>query len=137
MPSSVRHVLEMKNLFMRYPSSMNWILDGLNLCISSGESLALVGPSGCGKSTVAKVVMQLFPPGSLCKGDLLLVGRDPRQLNNAALRQLRGEAVGLVFQDSMTRLNRLMTIGSHLLDTFFCYRNQMNIYHLMGYHHYP
>ena len=47
----------------------------------------------------------------------MLLGQDPRKLNNAALRQLRGEAVGLVFQDPMTRLNPLMSIGEHLLDT--------------------
>jgi len=103
---------------------MNWTLDGLSLRIGSGESLALVGPSGCGKSTIAKVVMQLLPPGSLCKGDLLLLGQDPRKLNNAALRQLRGEAVGLVFQDPMTRLNPLMSIGEHLLDTLKAHRPQ-------------
>ncbi len=126
MTSSVRHVLEMKNLFMRYPRSMNWTLNGLTLRIESGESLALVGPSGCGKSTVAKVVMHLLPPGSLCKGDLLLLGQDPRKLTNAALSQVRGEAVGLVFQDPMTRLNPLMSIGEHLLDTLKAHRPNKN-----------
>ncbi len=126
MPSSVRDVLEMKGLFMRYPNSMNWTLEGFSLQIAPGESSALVGPSGCGKSTVAKVALQLLPSGSFCKGDLLLAGRDPRKISNSALRQLRGEAVGLIFQDPMTRLNPLMTIGDHLVDTLKAHRPREN-----------
>ncbi len=122
MPSSLGHVLEIKHLSMRYPSSANWILDGLSLTISAGERLALVGPSGCGKSTVAKVALQLLPAGSICKGSLLLAGNDPRTLSHARLRAFRGEAVGLIFQDPMTRLNPLMTIGGHLLDTLRAHR---------------
>ena len=117
MPSSSEQVLELSQLRMRYPRSADWTLDGLNLSIKSGERLALVGPSGCGKSTVAKAVLHLLPPGSICQGGLLLTGQDPRPLQQKRLRQLRGEAVGLVFQDPMTRLNPLMTVGKHLLDT--------------------
>jgi peptide/nickel transport system ATP-binding protein len=84
--------------------------------------LALVGPSGCGKSTLARAVLQLLPPGSQCSGGLELAGRDPRQLRRGALRQLRGEAVGLVFQDPMTRLNPLLTVGDHLADTLAAHR---------------
>ena len=102
---------------MRYPTSHSWILEGFNLRIASKERLALVGPSGCGKSTVARVVLQLLPPGSTCKGELLLAKQDPREMTEAGLRELRGKAVGLVFQDPMTRLNPLLTIGGHLIDT--------------------
>ena len=66
MPSSSEQVLELSQLRMRYPRSADWTLDGLNLSIKSGERLALVGPSGCGKSTVAKAVLHLLPPGSVC-----------------------------------------------------------------------
>jgi len=85
--------------------------------LQPGERLALVGPSGCGKSTVARAVLQLLPPGSRCEGGLELAGQDPRRLGQRDLRRLRGGAVGLVFQDPMTRLNPLMTIGEHLADT--------------------
>ena len=122
MPSFLAHVLEMKSLYMRYETSGSWVLDGFNLRIASGERLALVGPSGCGKSTVARVLMQLLPDGSICKGELLLVGQDPRNMNQSSLRKLRGKAVGLVFQDPMTRLNPLMTIGDHLVDTIRAHR---------------
>jgi len=62
-------------------------------------------------------VLQLLPAGSQCSGAIQLAGRDPRQLSRSALRQLRGEAVGLVFQDPMTRLNPLLSVGEHLSDT--------------------
>ena len=124
MPSSSGQILELNQLCMRYPRSTDWTLDGLNLSIKAGERLALVGPSGCGKSTLARVVLQLLPPGSICNGTLQLAGQDPRKLEQKQLRQLRGESVGLVFQDPMTRLNPLMTVGQHLLDTLKAHRRE-------------
>ena len=112
MPNAPGTVLTLNQLRLRYPGSESWTLDGLDLSLKSGDRLALVGPSGCGKSTVARAALQLLPPGSCCKGDLRLNGQDPRQLSRSALRALRGEAVGLVFQDPMTRLNPLMTVGA-------------------------
>ncbi len=122
MVSSFDPVLNIQDLRMRYPSSSTWLLDGLNLRLEAGERLALIGSSGCGKSTVARVILQLLPIGSLCEGGLLLTGKDPRGLNQKMLRRFRGEAVGLVFQDPMTRLNPLMTVGEHLLDTLKAHR---------------
>ncbi|MFM8976112.1 MAG: ATP-binding cassette domain-containing protein, partial [Vulcanococcus sp.] len=110
-------VLHLQQLTVRYPGAERNTLDGLNLRLQAGERLALVGPSGCGKSTVARAVLQLLPQGSHCGGALELCGQDPRRLRRGALRQLRGEAVGLVFQDPMTRLNPLLSIGEHLADT--------------------
>ena len=110
-------VLELRQLQVRYPGAERPTLDGLDLTLHPGERLALVGPSGCGKSTVARAVLQLLPPGSSCEGELELTGQDTRRLGRADLRRLRGGAVGLVFQDPMTRLNPLLTIGEHLRDT--------------------
>ncbi len=115
-------VLKIAGLLVRYPGAAQPTLAGLDLQLAAGDRLALVGPSGCGKSTVARAVLQLLPPGSTCTGGLELAGQDPRQLDRAALRQLRGETVGLVFQDPMTRLNPLMTIGEHLGDTLAAHR---------------
>ena len=110
-------LLRIQELVVRYPGADSPTLNGLNLSLHPGETLALVGPSGCGKSTVARAVLQLLPAGSVCNGTLELAGRDPRTLSRPALRRLRGEAVGLVFQDPMTRLNPLLSIGAHLADT--------------------
>ena len=110
-------ILRLKQLLVHYPGTAVATLNGLDLVLQPGERLALVGPSGCGKSTVARAVLQLLPPGSRCEGGLELAGQDPRRLDQRDLRRLRGGAVGLVFQDPMTRLNPLMTIGEHLADT--------------------
>ena len=118
-----RPVLELNQLKLRYPGSDRWTLNGLDLCLEAGETLALVGSSGCGKSTVARAVMQLLPMGTICEGGLKLTGQDPRQLNRPGLRRLRGQAAGLVFQDPMTRLNPLMPVGEHLLDTLKAHRS--------------
>jgi peptide/nickel transport system ATP-binding protein len=115
-------VLHLQQLKVRYPGAELSTLDGLDLQLGAGERLALVGPSGCGKSTVARAVLQLLPQGSRCAGELELCGQDPRRLRRGALRQLRGEAVGLVFQDPMTRLNPLLSIGEHLTDTLAQHR---------------
>ncbi|WP_115125985.1 ABC transporter ATP-binding protein [Synechococcus sp. GEYO] len=119
-------VLELEQFRLRYPGSQAWTLYGLDLRLHPGERLALVGPSGCGKSTVARAALQLLPPGSNCEGELSLNGHDPRNLSLTDLRRLRGESVGLVFQDPMTRLNPLMTVGGHLLDTLGAHRPGMN-----------
>ena len=115
-------VLDLQQLLVRYPGAAAPTLDGLDLSLAAGDSLALVGPSGCGKSTVARAVLQLLPAGSRCEGGLLLAGQDPRRLRRGPLRRLRGEAAGLVFQDPMTRLNPLLTIGEHLADTLAAHR---------------
>ena len=110
-------VLQLEDLVVAYPGSADPTLDGLTLSLQRGERLALVGPSGCGKSTVARAVLGLLPEGSRSQGCLELMGSDPRRLRRGALNRLRGEAVGLVFQDPMTRLNPLISIGDHLRDT--------------------
>lgn len=115
-------VLLLNELLVAYPEAPEPTLDGLSLSLEPGQRLALVGPSGCGKSTVARAVLGLLPPGSRREGSLKLCGKDPNQLNRRALNQLRGEAVGLVFQDPMTRLNPLLSIGAHLTDTLQAHR---------------
>ena len=127
-----REVLRLQDLKVRYPGSPTNVLDGLDLRLNQGETLALVGPSGCGKSTVARAVLQLLPPGSLCEGRLELTGEDPRRLSASSLRQLRGQAAGLVFQDPMTRLNPLMTVGEHLRDTLEAHRCQHSLERAQG-----
>ncbi len=116
-------VLQLRDLLVRYPGAAEATLNGLDLTLAAGERLALVGPSGCGKSTVARAVLQLLPAGSVCRGTLRLAGADPRRLTPPDLQQLRGTAVGLVFQDPMTRLNPLMTIGEHLADTLSAHQS--------------
>ena len=69
-PSSGSPVLRIEGLSVSYPGAERPTLDGLDLSLAAGDRLALVGPSGCGKSTVARAVLQLLPPGSVCEGSL-------------------------------------------------------------------
>ncbi len=118
MNNSLKEVLKINNLHAIYPNSSAYVLNGLDLKMNCGDRLALVGSSGCGKSTVARAVMQLLPDGSACYGEIFLNGKNILELDEVSLQTIRGKEVGLIFQDPMTRLNPLMSIGDHLVDTF-------------------
>ena len=128
---SSKEVLKINKLNAIYPNSTTSVLRGLNLNINRGDRLALVGSSGCGKSTVAKAVMQLLPKGCFCDGEIVLNGNNVLDLDKFALQAIRGKEVGLIFQDPMSRLNPLMTVGDHLVDTFKAHDNSEPIYKLV------
>ena len=115
---SSKEVLKINKLNAIYPNSSTYVLKGLELKMYRGDRLALVGSSGCGKSTVAKAVMQLLPNGSACYGEIFLNGKNVLKLDKVSLQNIRGREVGLIFQDPMSRLNPLMSIGDHLVDTY-------------------
>ena len=122
MINSSKEILKIEKLRMKYINQSEWILNGINLQINQGDKFALIGKSGCGKSTLARTILQLFPCKAICEGEIFVAGQSSKSISKAALRKIRGESVGFVFQDPMTRLNPLMTIGDHLLDTLNCQR---------------
>ena len=79
--------------------------------------MGLVGESGCGKSTLGRAIMRLLPEGSKVEGEINFQDKSLLALDNKELREFRGEVVALIFQDPMTRLDPLMTIGDHCLET--------------------
>lgn len=106
-------------------NSSPWAVRGVSLEVYPGECLGLVGESGCGKSTLGRAMLRLLPPGSQVQGRLDFDQTPVLSLEREALRRFRGEAVGLVFQDPMTRLDPLMTIGEHCATTLKAHRPQL------------
>ena len=85
--------------------------------VNTGEIVGVVGESGCGKSTVASAVMRLLPPnGEISGGQILFQGQDLRQLDQEAMRQLRGKEMAMIFQDPMTSLNPVFSIEQQMID---------------------
>lgn len=120
-------LLSVNNLRVAYPrqrqgsdqagQSINWAVDDVSFTLQPGERLGLVGESGCGKSTLGRTIMRLLPDASQIEGQILFDGQPVLSLSPTALQRFRGEAIALIFQDPMTRLNPLMTIGDHCLET--------------------
>ncbi len=93
-------------------------VDGVSLDIGSGEMVALVGESGCGKTMVALSVMGLVPspPGRIASGEILFKGEDLVGMDDAGLRRVRGNHIGMVFQEPMTSLNPVFRIGEQIAE---------------------
>ena len=109
-------IIEVNNLEVSYPSNQFPILKNFRLEIIKKEHTAIIGSSGCGKSTLAKSLVQMLPEGTKCKGNLLVDGKDPRKMNNEELQIFRRTKFGFIYQDSIKRLNPLMTVGDHLYE---------------------
>ncbi|NDW45995.1 ABC transporter ATP-binding protein [Ruegeria sp. PrR005] len=98
------------------------ILRRVNLTIAPGEIVAVTGESGSGKSMTALAVMQLMPAGSTATGSILLDGEEVLDLPEDRMCQLRGASVGMVFQEPMTALNPVKTIGDQVMETILIHR---------------
>lgn len=93
-------------------------LNGLSLSIEKGKTLGLVGETGAGKTTAGLAVLGLIPspPGVIVSGEILLNGKDLRALTDKEMDQIRGDAVAMIFQDPMTSLNPVMTVGDQIAE---------------------
>jgi peptide/nickel transport system ATP-binding protein len=110
-------LLSVENLRVAYSAGQPYVVDDVSFTLQPGERLGLVGESGCGKSTLGRAAMRLLSESAEVQGRVLFQGQSVFDLTPAQMRQFRGEAVALVFQDPMTRLDPLMTIGDHCLET--------------------
>ncbi|WP_017295204.1 dipeptide ABC transporter ATP-binding protein [Geminocystis herdmanii] len=125
-------LLEIKNLKVAYPvtnygeNQLTWAVNDVSFDLDKGEIMALVGESGCGKSTLGRAVMRLLPDKSSIEGSANFQGEDIFSFDSQAMRRFRGEAIALVFQDPMTRLDPLMTIGDHCIETLKAHQPQLS-----------
>ena len=123
-------LLSVNNLRVAYPRQASgdivWAVDDVSFKLKPGEKIGLVGESGCGKSTLGRAIMRLLPEGSQVSGKALFQDKSVFELNKAELQEFRGEVVALVFQDPMTRLDPLMTIGAHCLETIKAHQPELS-----------
>ena len=117
-------LLEIKDLKVYYfvRDGVIKAIDGIRLWMDKGESLGVVGESGSGKSTLAAAIMRLIPPpGKIVEGSILFKGVDLTKLKEEDMRKIRGKSISMVFQDPMTSLDPLQTIGDHLTETILAH----------------
>ena len=113
-------LLQVKNLVVEFPSRHGTLraLDHISFDIAAGEILGVVGESGAGKSlTGAAIIGLLEPPGRIASGQILLEGQRIDNLNHEQMRHIRGKRIGAIFQDPLTSLNPLFTVGRQLTET--------------------
>lgn len=114
------NLLEVKNLIVEFPNRRGTLraLDDISFAIAPGEILGVVGESGAGKSlTGASIIGLLEPPGRIASGQILLEGQRIDNLPYEQMRHIRGRKIGAIFQDPLTSLNPLYTIGRQLSET--------------------
>ncbi|USR90889.1 ABC transporter ATP-binding protein [Phormidium yuhuli AB48] len=123
-------LLHIDQLRIAYPQTdpndpLTWAVDDVSFQLAPGDRLGVVGESGCGKSTLGRAFMGLLPPGSHLEGDIRFQGQSILSRSPGQLRKFRGEEIALIFQDPMTRLNPLMTIGDHCIETLQAHRPKL------------
>jgi oligopeptide/dipeptide ABC transporter ATP-binding protein len=114
-------LLDVRDLQTQFSTSGGVVraVDGVSWDVRAGETVALVGESGCGKSVSALSVMRLVsaPAGRIVGGQILFKGRDLLGLSDEEMRKVRGREIGMIFQEPMTSLNPVLTIGRQLTET--------------------
>ena len=114
-------LLEVKDLHTEFRTGAGLVraVDGISYTVEPGETVAIVGESGSGKSVSALSVLRLIPdpPGRITGGEIRFGGRDILQLSDAEMREVRGGEIGMVFQEPMTSLNPVLTIGRQITET--------------------
>ena len=114
-------LLEVKDLATYFYTSDGIVkaVDGISYDIQEGETVSLVGESGCGKSVSALSIMRLIPnpPGRTVAGEVIFDGEDILKMDESEIRNIRGHRIGMVFQEPMTSLNPVLTIGRQLTET--------------------
>src|ERR1700682_4551759 len=113
-------VLEVKDLVTRFhtPEGIVYAVNGVSFRLDEGETLAIVGESGSGKSVTMLTLMQLVPtpPGEILGGEAHFLGHDLLKMSADDIRHVRGAQIAMIFQDALTALNPVITIGKQLME---------------------
>ncbi len=116
----MEHLLEIRGLKTHFATDDGMVraVDGVDLTIDSGETLGVVGESGCGKTVTALSVLKLIamPPGQIVGGEILWRGRDLVGCSKQEMRRIRTSEIGIVFQEPMTSLNPVYTVGEQIAE---------------------
>ncbi len=113
-------LLEIKDLTVRYITRANTIyaVSNVDLSIEEGQTLGLVGETGAGKTTTARAILRLIqtPPGKIEGGEIFYKGQDILKLPPAEVRKIRGKEISMIFQDPMSALNPILTVGEQIAE---------------------
>ena len=116
--NTVENILEIKDLVVEYHTddAVIYALNGINLAVKVGETIGLVGETGAGKTTIARAILQILqsPPAKLRSGEIFFLGEDLLLKSEKEMRKVRGDRIAMIFQDPMTALNPIETVGSQI-----------------------
>ncbi|MCI0338979.1 MAG: ABC transporter ATP-binding protein [Acidobacteria bacterium] len=118
-------LLEIRNLKTYFATRRGEVrsVDDISFTLNQGETLSLVGESGCGKSVTALSIMRLVsPPGRIVNGQIIFEGRDLLKLSEDEMRAIRGDDIAMIFQDPMTSLNPVYTVGDQIAEAIRLHR---------------
>lgn len=127
LPKAEEPLLEVRDLKTYFYTKGGVVpaVDGLSFSIGKGETLGIVGESGCGKSVTCLSIMRLIqsPPGRFVGGEIIFEGRDLLKITNAEMRAIRGKSISMIFQDPMTSLNPVFTIGNQIMEAIMLHQD--------------
>ena len=119
-------LIEVKNLKTHFLTKEGVVkaVDGVDFAIYPGETLGIVGESGCGKSVTALSIMRLVePPGKIVGGNIIFNGKDLTELSQSEMRKIRGNDISMIFQEPMTSLNPVYTIGDQISEAILIHKD--------------
>ena len=123
-------LLEVKDLKVQFNTLEGVVhaVNGVSFVVEEGKTLGIVGESGCGKSVTVLSVMRLIaePPGKITSGEILFEGNDLLKLDKTSMQDLRGQKIAMVFQDPMTSLNPVLTIGKQISEALIVHKHMNN-----------